>query len=108
MPSHAHPLLVASTARALSEIGRLPLLGTLQSTTPAAPEGGGASLARLAAVWSAFRVPDDLRALLAGTRGPVLLVDDAADTRWTATVAARLLRAAGADAVLPFALALRA
>jgi ATP-dependent DNA helicase RecQ len=108
MPSHAHPLLVASTARALSEIGRLPLLGALESTTPAAPEGGGASLARLAAVLSAFRVPDDLRALLTETRGPVLLVDDSADTRWTATVAARLLRAAGADAVLPFALALRA
>jgi ATP-dependent DNA helicase RecQ len=108
MPSHAHPLLVGSAARALSEIGRLPLLGTLESTTSVPPEGGGASLARLAAVWSAFRVPDDLRARLTETRGPVLLVDDAADSRWTATVAARLLRQAGADAVLPFALALRA
>ena len=109
MPSHGHPLLVGSTARALAEIGRLPMLGTLESP-PAGPPGGGggASLARLAGVWSAFRVPDDLRARLAETRGPVLLVDDSADSRWTVTVAARLLREAGASAVLPFALALRA
>ena len=109
MPSHAHPLLVGSTARALSEIGRLPLLGALESATPGAPGGGGgASLARLAGVWSAFRVPEGLQARLAETSGPVLLVDDVADSRWTLTVAARMLRAAGADAVLPFALALRA
>lgn len=109
MPSHGHPLLVGSTARALAEIGRLPLLGALESTIAAPPGGGGgASLARLAGVWTAFRVPDDLRARLADARGPVLLVDDAVDSRWTMTVAARLLREAGAPAVLPFALALRA
>lgn len=109
MPSRRHPRLIGSTARALAEIGRLPLLGALESTTPGPPGGaGGASLARLAGVWSAFRVPDDLRASLAEVRGPVLLVDDAADARWTFTVAARLLRQAGASAVLPFALALQA
>ena len=37
--------------------------------------------------------------------GPVLLVDDLVDSRWTLTVAARELRRAGAPAVLPFALA---
>ena len=37
--------------------------------------------------------------------GPVLLVDDVIDTGWTMTVAARILRRAGAGAVLPFALA---
>jgi ATP-dependent DNA helicase RecQ len=109
MPSHGHPLLVGSTARALSEIGRLPLLGALESATPGPPGGrGGASLARLAGVWTAFRVPEDLRERLAEVSGPVLLVDDAADSRWTLTVAARLLREAGASAVLPFALALQA
>jgi ATP-dependent DNA helicase RecQ len=35
----------------------------------------------------------------------VLLVDDVIDTGWTMTVAARILRRAGASAVLPFALA---
>jgi ATP-dependent DNA helicase RecQ len=36
----------------------------------------------------------------------VLLVDDVVDSGWTMTVAARLLRQAGAVAVLPFALAI--
>ena len=34
-----------------------------------------------------------------------LLVDDVTDTGWTLTIASRLLRAVGAPAVLPFALA---
>ena len=37
--------------------------------------------------------------------GPVLLVDDLCDSRWTLTVATKLLREAGAEEVLPFALA---
>jgi ATP-dependent DNA helicase RecQ len=48
-----------------------------------------------------------LAANLAGVTGPVLLVDDLSDSRWTLTVAGRLLRRAGAPAVLPFVLALR-
>jgi ATP-dependent DNA helicase RecQ len=39
--------------------------------------------------------------------GPVLLVDDLVDSRWTLTIAAKALREAGAEAILPFALALR-
>jgi ATP-dependent DNA helicase RecQ len=35
----------------------------------------------------------------------VLLVDDVADSGWTLTMAARVVRAAGAADVLPFALA---
>ena len=38
-------------------------------------------------------------------RGPVLLVDDVVDSRWTLTVAGELLRAHGSGVVLPFALA---
>jgi ATP-dependent DNA helicase RecQ len=37
--------------------------------------------------------------------GPILLIDDLTDTGWTLTMAARVLRRAGADEVLPFALA---
>jgi ATP-dependent DNA helicase RecQ len=37
--------------------------------------------------------------------GPILLVDDITDSGWTMTIAARVLRRAGADEVLPFALA---
>ena len=39
-------------------------------------------------------------------RGPVLLVDDMVDSRWTLTVAAWLLRSHGSGEVWPFALAL--
>lgn len=39
-------------------------------------------------------------------RGPVLLVDDMVDSRWTLTVAAWLLRSHGSGEVWPFVLAL--
>jgi ATP-dependent DNA helicase RecQ len=42
---------------------------------------------------------------VASLGGPVLLADDRIDTGWTMTVAAKLLREAGAPAVLPLALA---
>ena len=45
-----------------------------------------------------------LATALSEAAGPVLLVDDLVDSRWTMTVAARELRRHGADAVLPFAL----
>lgn len=38
--------------------------------------------------------------------GPVLLVDDMVDSRWTLTVAAWLLRSQGSGEVLPLALSL--
>jgi ATP-dependent DNA helicase RecQ len=108
MPSRRHPLLVASVAAELSRVGRLPLLGSLD-IVGAGPTGetGGNSAYRLASVWGAFEVGPELAANLAGATGPVLLVDDLGDSRWTLTVAGRLLRRAGAPAVLPFALALR-
>ncbi|WEO76271.1 DEAD/DEAH box helicase [Cryobacterium sp. SO2] len=108
MPSRSHPLLVASVAAELSRVGRLPQLGTL-SLVGAGPTGetGGNSAYRLSSVWGAFEVGQELAANLAATTGPVLLVDDLGDSRWTLTVAGRLLRRAGAPAVLPFTLALR-
>ena len=103
LPSRHRPLLVDSLARGLAEIGRLPYVGAL-APRDGGPAGGpgGNSAFRLAGVWARF----DASALeLPG--GPVLLVDDLVDSRWTMTVAAREVRLAGASAVLPFALALR-
>ncbi|MEJ3405724.1 DEAD/DEAH box helicase [Rathayibacter sp. YIM 133350] len=104
VPSRSRPLLVGSLAEGLASVGRLPYLGTL-GLSAGGPSGspGGNSAFRLAGVWgrfdaSALTLPD----------GPVLLVDDLVDSRWTMTVAARELRRAGASAVLPFALALKA
>ncbi|WP_213813723.1 RecQ family ATP-dependent DNA helicase [Glaciihabitans sp. dw_435] len=109
MPSRRHPLLVDSIARGLSTAGRLPYLGALD-LSGAGPVGepGGNSAYRLASVWDGFAVGPQLSEDLRSLSGPVLLVDDLADSRWTITVAARLLRRAGASSVLPFALALRA
>jgi ATP-dependent DNA helicase RecQ len=103
LPSRSHPLLVDSLARGLAEIGRLPYLGALEPVA-GGPTGqpGGNSVFRLAGLWDRLSA-DDLEI----PAGPVLLVDDLVDSRWTMTVAARVLRQAGATAVLPFALALR-
>ncbi|MCW2603199.1 MAG: ATP-dependent helicase RecQ, partial [Pseudonocardiales bacterium] len=68
-------------------------------------QAGGNSAFRLAGVHGRIAVPPEMAARLAALDGPVLLVDDLADSRWTLTVAGAALRAAGADAVLPFALA---
>ncbi len=108
MPSDRHPLLVQSVAAGLAHAGRLPLLGSLDLIEPSTSEPGGNSAYRLASVWNRFAVGEALANRLAGLDGPVLLVDDLADSRWTLTVAARWLRLAGADAVLPFTLGLRA
>ena len=40
-----------------------------------------------------------------GRPGPVLLIDDIVDSRWTMTVAGALLREQGSGPVFPFALA---
>ncbi len=100
--SRTRPHQLSHLARRIAEIGRLPLLG---SAAPVGdrPAPSANSAQRLATVWDGFTVPD-----LAGVDGPVLLVDDVIDSGWTAAVVARLLRRAGAPAVLPFALALAA
>jgi ATP-dependent DNA helicase RecQ len=96
---------VASLGAEIARIGRLPLIGQLDSFEgrPAASQYNSAQ--RLRAIWSAFTVPAPLQAALASLDGPVLLVDDRIDTGWTMTVAAKLLRESGAPAVLPLALA---
>ncbi len=106
MPSRRRPAVVGSLAEQISQIGRLPLLGTLDYVD-GGPVGdpGGNSAFRLANVWGRIAVGPQLHAALQDLRGPVLLVDDVVDSRWTLTVAARELRLAGAEAVLPLVLA---
>ncbi|WP_396668564.1 RecQ family ATP-dependent DNA helicase [Microbacterium sp. R86528] len=109
MPSRSRPRLVASLAREISHIGRLPWLGALELTGDGPKNSNGNSAYRLAGVASSFRVSNELVERLHTLEpGPVLLVDDFVDSRWSLTVAGRLLRAAGAESVLPFALAVRA
>jgi ATP-dependent DNA helicase RecQ len=106
VPSRSRPMLVSSLAQEISRIGRLPLLGSLDlvdggpTSRPAAN-----SPFRVAGLWQRLRVGDPLRARLGPLAGPVLLVDDRCDSRWTLTMAARELRRAGADDVLALVLA---
>jgi ATP-dependent DNA helicase RecQ len=103
MPSRNHPLLITSIAEGLANAGRLELLPPLvHANGGPSGEPGGNSAYRLAGVWERFATSGPLL-----IEGPVLLVDDLVDSRWTLTSAARALRAAGAPAVLPFAVALR-
>ena len=95
--SRRRPALVGSFGQRIASIGRLPFLGTVwlgESTHRAN------SAQRLAGLVQSGETPD-----LSGVDGPVLLVDDHIDTGWTMTVAAALLRDAGAPDVLPMALA---
>jgi ATP-dependent DNA helicase RecQ len=102
LPSLTRPELIASLGERIAAIGRLPCLGALRYRAGGPGARRFNSAQRLRQLWDAFEVPDgmDLAA------GPVLLVDDRIETGWTMTVAARLLREAGAPAVLPFALGL--
>ena len=110
MPSRSRPELITSLGRRISAVGRLPYLGALGY---ASADGPGArrhnSAQRLASLWHALTVPDELRdAIKANDTGPVLLIDDQIDSGWTMTLAAKLLRDAGAPAVLPLVLAVTA
>ena len=106
VPSRRRPQLISSLAAGIAEMGRLTDLGSLDYAH-GGPTGepGGNSAFRLAGVWERIVVGEGLRERLRGIPGPVLLVDDLADSRWTLTVAARELRLAGAPAVLPLTLA---
>ncbi|MGD7732521.1 RecQ family ATP-dependent DNA helicase [Propionibacteriaceae bacterium G57] len=106
VPGLGRPRLVESLATGIAQVGRLDLLGPLDLNPAAEPLRGSTNSAyRVRDVWDRFRVGPQLAGRLAALDGPVLLVDDLVDSRWTMTVAGRLLRRAGARAVLPLALA---
>lgn len=100
IPSRRHPDLVPDFARRLAEGLSLPFHPVLQKTDDRPPQKEMANSAQ-----QARNVDGSL--VVAGTMpaGPVLLVDDMVDSRWTLTVAAWLLRAHGSGPVFPLALA---
>ena len=108
MASSTRPQLVGSLGARIAEIGRLPLLGRIEYAGGRPPHGARSNSAqRLHALAGALVLPPELEQAVAAAAGPVLLVDDLVDSGWTVTVAARLLRRAGAGAVLPLVLAVQ-
>ncbi|MEU4209094.1 RecQ family ATP-dependent DNA helicase [Streptomyces sp. NPDC026206] len=107
--SRTRPRLIRSLGEHIARIGRMPLLGTVEyrpgETDTRVPRTNSAQ--RLRALDGALTVPPALAEALASGGGPVLLVDDLADTGWTLAVAARLLRRSGAKEVLPLVLAMQ-
>jgi ATP-dependent DNA helicase RecQ len=108
LPSRSRPRLIGSLAERIAGIGRLPLLGSLGYAGHGPGPRQFNSPQRLQAVWRELVLPDPVRGAVAGLDGPVLLIDDRIETGWTMTVAAKLLREAGAPAVLPLVLAVNA
>lgn len=108
MASRTRPRLIHSLGAHIAERGRLPLLGsvTYAVDVPRLPRSNSAQ--RLKALDGALTVPPALAAALRAAGGPVLLVDDMTETGWTLAVAARMLRRAGAEGVLPLVLAVQA
>ncbi|WP_405984561.1 RecQ family ATP-dependent DNA helicase [Streptomyces sp. NBC_00872] len=108
--SRSRPRLVGTLGDRISQIGRMPLLGTVEYG-PAAGDthiSRTNSAQRVRALHESLTVPPELAGALASAGGPVLLVDDLSDSGWTLAVAARLLRKAGAKGVFPLVLAVQA
>ena len=100
-----HPILVASLARALAQMGRMEDLGQITRDEALPPVTAQNSAYRVAQLWGTLTGPTAADGSSRVGDGPVLLVTDLFGTGWTATEAARHLRAAGASAVLPLAVA---
>ncbi|WP_278237475.1 RecQ family ATP-dependent DNA helicase [Isoptericola sp. AK164] len=107
--SVTRPQLTYHLAHGLAAYLGVPLIGAV-GPAPGAEEPGRHdvnSAMRLAGVARRLRLELN-EAALAGLPGRrVLLVDDWTESGWTLTVAARLLRQAGAEAVHPFVLGVR-
>ncbi|MBS0445588.1 MAG: ATP-dependent DNA helicase RecQ [Proteobacteria bacterium] len=99
MPSMQHPQLIRSVASHVATVGRLPLVDALRLAGPM-PGADVASGAKVAALLRALAQ----RPEVAVPDGPLLLIDARYRSGWSMTVAAALLREAGAAAVLPLAL----
>ncbi|HEY8044945.1 MAG TPA: DEAD/DEAH box helicase [Streptosporangiaceae bacterium] len=108
LPSRTRPRLIASLGERIAEIGRLPLLGSLEYAGNGPGPRQFNSPQRLQAIWRELQLPGPLAGAVASLGGPVLVIDDRIDSGWTMTVAARLLREAGAPGVLPLVLAVTA
>jgi len=101
VPSNRHQALVPDFARRLGQRLGLPFVQSIRKVRETEPQKTRAnSFQQAQNLHGAFIVDQ-----AAVRQGPVLLVDDMVDSKWTFTVASALLRQAGSGPVYPFALA---
>jgi len=107
VPSARRPHLVAELARVVGRQIGLPVYDVVRRVRAGESQAAMLNSAtQLSNVWGAFEIgravdsdgDHDIPA------GPCLLIDDIIDSRWTTTVVAHLLRAAGSGPVVPVAL----
>lgn len=100
VPSKEHPELVPDFARRLADKLGLAFQDIVQKIRSTEPQKSMRnSQMQFRNVHEAFGLTGDV------PNGPVLLVDDMVDSKWTLTVIGTLLREAGSGPVFPFALA---
>ena len=113
MPSRRRDDLITAVARDLGALGNLTVHSALADTAVTDRAGSDAgfqadqsnSAHQVTNVWGRLSIeqsllPADPKILA----GPVLLIDDDADSRWTLAIAAHTLRLAGTGPVLPLTL----
>jgi ATP-dependent DNA helicase RecQ len=101
VPSVRHPTLVQDFAKRLASLIGLPFLAALaKSDERPEQQTMGNSTQQARNVDGSLAITAD-----AVQPGPVLLIDDTVDSRWTLTIAAWLLRKHGSGEVWPLALA---
>ena len=96
MPSRHHRVLLGDLAHRIGEAGNIEVLDILEVTGPA-PAPDATSAVRVAQLLAGMSITVGAEV----PAGPILLVDDRYSSGWTMTVAASMLRAAGANSVLP-------
>ena len=99
VPSHQHPALVADFSQQLADRLGLPCLDIVAKVKKNKQQKFMQnSEFRCANLDGVFEIQEGVQ------EGPVLLIDDAVDSRWTFTVIAALLLNAGSGPVHPFAI----
>ena len=101
MPSRRSQSVIDAVADAIGALGKLPVHRALVDQFQAEQAN---SAHQVLNVWHRLRVEPSLLPAGPVGDGPVLLIDDEVDSRWTITVASHRLVQAGTGPVLPFAL----
>ena len=114
MPSRRRDDLIGSVATAIGALGSLPVHPALVDTAVTERDHDAGyqadqsnSAHQVGNVWKRFSIDEDAMPPASVAAGPVLLIDDEVDSRWTITVAAHVLTEAGLGPVLPLALRAR-